>query len=78
MELQTKHQVLIKLDDDIRYYDNTIEEQKNKVDRAERSMASKLNNLDSVNPDFKGTPQAKDIALEVEKLKSKYLLNSLS
>ena len=56
MELQTKHQVLIKLDDDIKYYDNIIEEQKSKVERAERSMGSKMNNLESVNPEFQGTP----------------------
>lgn len=78
MELQTKHQILIRLDDDIKHYDHTIEEQKSKVERSEKSMKSKLNNLESVNNDFRGTPQSKDIALEVEKLKSKYLLNSIS
>ena len=41
-------------------------------------MEAKLNNLNSVLPGFWDQAQAKDIALEVEKLKHKYLLNAVS
>lgn len=41
-------------------------------------MASKKNNLASVQPEFDASAKGQDVELEVEKLKNKYLLNALS
>lgn len=41
-------------------------------------MEAKLNNMIAVVPGIKDSAQGKDIVLEVEKLKSKYLINAIS
>ena len=41
-------------------------------------MNAQNTNLDAVNPEIRNTTEGKDIILEAEKLKSKYLLNAIS
>jgi hypothetical protein len=82
MELQTRQQTLIKEKEDLEYQrekvNNELEDQAAKVERAVNSMNAKFNNLQSVNATVTETPESKDVALEVEKLKTKYLLNAIS
>lgn len=54
MDLQTRQQTLLKEDEDITYnkekYQNELEEQNSKIERAANSAEAKLNNLATVNP----------------------------
>jgi hypothetical protein len=55
-----------------------IKDQTDKIDRAQRSMNAKLNNVKSIKTDFEQSKPNADITYEVEKVKNKYLLNALS
>lgn len=82
MELQTRSQGLLKDNEDIVYakekLENEMNDQTDKINRAINSLNTKKNNLDSVDPNFANDHKGKDLTLEVEKLKSKYLLNAIS
>ena len=81
MELETKHQTLLKQDEDIKYnaekYNNELQDIEGKIERAGDSAKAKFNNLNDVRGDYQGSSDQKDISLEVEKLKTKYLLNAI-
>ena len=81
MELETKHQTLLKQDEDIKYnaekYNNELQDIEGKIERAGDSAKAKFNNLNDVRGDYQGSSDSKDISLEVEKLKTKYLLNAI-
>ena len=81
MELETKHQTLLKHDEDIKYnaekYGNELQDIDGKIEWANDSVKAKFNNLNDVRGDYQGSSDSKDISLEVEKLKTKYLLNAI-
>jgi hypothetical protein len=55
-----------------------IKDQMDKIDRAQRSMNAKFNNVKSIKTDFEQSKQNADITYEIEKIKNKYILNALS
>ena len=59
MELETKHQTLLKQDEDIKYnaekYGNELQDIDGKIERAGDSMRAKFNNLNDVRADYQGS-----------------------
>ena len=82
MELQTKHQTLMRQGEDINYnaekYQTELQDMDGKIDRAKSSAQAKINNVQDVRNDFPDSTDNKDIQLEIQKLKTKYLLNAIS
>ncbi|CAI2383185.1 unnamed protein product [Moneuplotes crassus] len=81
MEIQTRHQNYMRKNEEMNqqkeYLNKEISEQGGKIDRAENTKASNLDQVKSSVPDFEDSTRAKDIALEVEQLKTKYLMNAI-
>lgn len=58
--------------------DKDMAEQMDKIQRAQKSFSSKLNNVRVVRgPDFENTKENYEILAEVESLKNKHLLGAL-
>jgi hypothetical protein len=58
--------------------DKDMAEQMDKIQRAQKTFSSKLNNVRTVRgPDFENTKENYEILAEVESLKNKHLLGAL-
>ena len=69
MELQTKHQTLMRQGEDINYnaekYQTELQDMDGKIDRAKSSAQAKINNVQDVRNDFPESTDNKDIQLEI-------------
>ena len=82
MEIKTKQQQLHKQSDEQSMnrerLDKEMADQYDKIQRAQKSFTSKLNNVRAVKgPDFETSKENYEILTEVETLKNKHLLGSL-
>lgn len=57
--------------------DQDLAEQMEKIQRAQKTFNSKLNNVRSVKGDFENTKENYEILTEIESLKNKHLLGAL-
>lgn len=82
MEIKTQQQKLHKQADDQSMMrdrlDKDMAEQMDKIQRAQKTFSSKLNNVRTVRgPDFENTKENYEILAEIESLKNKHLLGAL-
>lgn len=81
MEIQTKQQNYLKKNEDFSHQRERIEselqDQFDKVGRSEEVKNNNLQNLIQTNPQFEESSAFKDVILESEQLKSKYLMNAV-
>lgn len=81
IEIQGKNNTIGKRNEDINYQRDRIEkeinEQIDKIERAQRTRENNLNALLQDQADFNGSAKAKDVEFEAEQLKSKYLMNAI-
>lgn len=81
MEIKTKQQQVSKQVDDMSIVrermDREIADQIEKIQRAQKTFQSKLNNVKSVKGDFENTKENFEILTEIESLKNKNLLSAL-
>ena len=57
--------------------DQDLADQMDKIQRAQKTFNSKLNNVRSVKGDFENTKENYEILNEIEQLKNKHLLGAL-
>ena len=81
MEIQAKKQNFERREEEIVYMREKIEkdlqEQGGKIERADRTKTSNYNELVAAVQDFEGSAKQKDVELEIEQLKTKYLMNAI-
>ena len=83
MEFKTKQQTLSKQSDDIQVQRERLEQelndQQDKINRAQKTFQSKLNNVRSVKgPEFENTKENVEILVQLEQMKNQQLLNAIS
>mmetsp|Transcript_20202 Transcript_20202/g.23381 ORF Transcript_20202/g.23381 Transcript_20202/m.23381 type:complete len:193 (-) Transcript_20202:29-607(-) len=81
MEIQTKQQNFLKSNEDYsnqrERLEKELQDQLDKLARADEAKNNNLQNLIQTAPDFDGSAASKDILLESEQLKTKYLLGAV-
>ena len=81
MEIQTKQQNFLKKNEDFSHQRERIEtelqDQMDKVARAEEVKNNNLQNIVQNNPQFEESANFKDVILESEQLKTKYMMNAI-
>lgn len=81
MEIQTKQQNYLKKNEDVSQTRERLErelnEQDEKVARADNTKNTNLQNLLQAAPDFEGSAKDIDVRFEAQQLKTKYLMNAI-